>query len=164
MEGLHSDPRGLGPEWCPGPRPYSAHPYPWRTSRVLWGRWPRAGRGTHLTWGGGVGGAQAWRGRKLASWVPDLASLGLHCLIYQMGVEDKSEQVNCLQQRRRHSRQGLSASSAPAHELSGHRALVPLVCGGAPVHSGHHSCWDVASAPSSGAAFRWGGAVPGLVR
>lgn len=39
MEGLHSDPRGLGPEWCPGPRPYSAHPYPWRTSRVLWGRW-----------------------------------------------------------------------------------------------------------------------------
>lgn len=188
MEGLHSDPRGLGPEWCPGPRPYSAHPYPWRTSRVLWGRWPRAGRGTHLTCRVGVGGAQAWRGRKLASWVPDLASLGLHCLIYQMAVEDKSEQVNCLQQRRRHSpqkisrvsllllpvtaltflssqcRQGLSASSAPARELSGHRALVPLVCGGAPVHSGHHSCWDVASAPSSGAAFRWGGAVPGLVR
>lgn len=106
----------------------------------------------------------------------------------QMAVEDKSEQVNCLQQRRRHSpqkisrvsllllpvtaptflssqcRQGLSASSAPVRELSGHRALVPLVCGGAPVHSGHHSCWDVASAPSSGAAFRWGGAVPGLVR
>lgn len=59
-------------------------------------------------------------------------------------------------------RQGLSSSPTPARELSGHR--LHWNAGGAPVHSGHHSCWDVASAPSSGATFRWGGVVPGLAR
>lgn len=86
VEGLHSDPRGLTPERHPGPRPHRARPSPWRMSGGAAGT-AAAGRegnaSQHARW---ESGAQAGRGRKLASWVPDVASLGLRFLVYQMGI------------------------------------------------------------------------------
>lgn len=77
---------GLTPERHPGPRPHRARPSPWRMSGGAAGTAAAGREGNASQRARWESGAQAGRGRKLASWVPDVASLGLRFLVYQMGI------------------------------------------------------------------------------